>query len=147
MGKQDTDKFIGEMMEDLVYIRLFNEELRHLGERKSSKIFFLLLMIEQYGNPSISTVGRILHVSKTQMTSKIDELVKAGFIERVHDENDRRIIRLVLTREGRNFIKNYQKTFNENMSQLLSQLSFEDVEELKKSLKTIKNVILKIQEL
>ena len=146
MGKQQTDKRIDEMIEDLIYIRLFDNELAHLGKKKFIKIFFLLKMIEKYGNPSMSTVGKILHVPKSQMTSKSDELTKAGFIERLHDEKDRRIIRIVLTHEGENFIKNYQKTVDESMNQLLSKLSFEEIEELKKSLETIKNVILKIQE-
>jgi DNA-binding MarR family transcriptional regulator len=80
------------------------------------------------------------------MTLKMDKLAEAGFTERIPDRNDRRIIRIVLTPEGRNFIKNSQKTVKESLTQLLSPLSFEEVEELKKSITTIKNVVLKIQD-
>jgi len=146
MGEKQTDELLEEMMEDtLIYIRLFNRELMHLGERKFLKTFFWLILIEQYDNPSISVLGKKLRVSKSQMTSRIDELVKAGFIERVHDEKDRRIIKIALTPEGRNFIKESRKPVGEHMNQLLSPLNFKEVEKLSMSIEIIKNVVLKIQ--
>ena len=36
---------------------------------------------------------RNFRVSKSQITSRMDELVSEGLVDRVHDENDRRIIR------------------------------------------------------
>jgi DNA-binding MarR family transcriptional regulator len=75
------------------------------------------------------------------MTPRIDKLVKAGFIDRMQDEKDRRIIRIALTSEGRNFIKNSQKTVKGDMKQLLSTLTFKEIVELKKSIKTIKKIL------
>ncbi len=145
--EKKMDKLVEEIMEDaLIYIRLFNRELILLDEKEFLKTFFWLILIEQYNNPSISVLGKKLKVSKSQMTPKIDKLVKAGFIDRVNDEKDRRIIRIALTSEGRNFIKNSQNTVKGDMKQLLSPLSLKEVEELKKSIETIKNVVLKIQE-
>ena len=88
----------------------------------------------------------MLNVSKSQMTLKMDKLEQAGYTERIPDDKDRRIIRIVLTPEGLNFIKNSRNTVKEGMNQLLSPLSIEELEELKKSITTIKNVVLKIQE-
>jgi DNA-binding MarR family transcriptional regulator len=76
----------------------------------------------------------------------MDKLEQAGYTERIPDNEDRRIIRIVLTEEGLSFIKNSKKTVKEGMGQLLSPLSIGEIEELKKSITTIKNVVLKIQE-
>lgn len=141
-----SDKLIEEMLEDsIIYIKLFNRELINLSERKFIKTFFWLILIEQYSNPSMSVLGKTLNISKTQMTSKIDELVNEGLIERVLDENDRRVLRIMVTAEGKNLIKTSHKTVTESMNQLLSPLSHNELEELSKSIEIIKNAVLKIQ--
>jgi DNA-binding MarR family transcriptional regulator len=146
MDEKKIDNLVDEILEDtLIYTILFNRELSNLGEREFIKTFLWLIAIEQYNNPSLSGLGKMLNVSKSQMTLKMDKLAEAGFTERIPDKEDRRIIRIVLTPEGRNFIKNSQKTVKESMNQLLSPLTFEEVQDLKKSIATIKNVVLKIQ--
>jgi DNA-binding MarR family transcriptional regulator len=144
--EKKPDKLIEEMLEDsIIYIKLFNRELINLSERKFMKTFAWLILIEQYGNPSMSVLGKTLNISKTQMTAKIDELVDDGLIERVPDENDRRVLRIVLTSHGKNLIKKSHKTVTEGMNQLLSPLSHKELEELNKSIGIIKNAVLKIQ--
>ncbi len=146
MSQITKDKMVEGMMKDiLIYIKLFNRELLHLGDRKFLKTFFWLILIEKYDNPSLTNIGKKLRVSKSQITSRMDELVSEGLIERVHDENDRRIIRVILTSKGQDFINNNTKYFNEHLKDLLSSLSLAEVDELNKSIITIKNIVLKIQ--
>lgn len=146
MSQITKDKMVEGMMKDiLIYIKLFNRELLHLGDRKFLKTFFWLILIEKYDNPSLTNIGKKLRVSKLQITSRMDELVSEGLIERVHDENDRRIIRVILTSKGQDFINNNTKYFNEHLKDLLSSLSLAEVDELNKSIITIKNIVLKIQ--
>ena len=148
MKENKIDNMIEGMLEDtLIYTVLFNRELTNLGEREFIKTFLWLISIEQYDNPSLSGLGKMLNVSKSQMTLKMDKLTEAGFTERIPDKNDRRIIRIMLTPKGQNFIKNSKTTVKESMTQLLSPLSYEELEELKSSIATIKNVVLKIQDL
>ena len=131
MSQIQKDKLVEEMVEDtIIYIKLFNRELLHLGDRKFLKTFFWLTLIEKYDNPSLTVIGRKLRVSKSQITSRMDELVSEGLVERVHDENDRRIIRVILTSEGRDFIKKSGKYFDEHLKELLSSLSLVELEEL-----------------
>ncbi len=146
MGQTQKDELVEGMMDDtLIYIKLFNRELLRLGDRKFLKTFFWLILIEKYENPSLSVIGKKFRISKSQITSRMDELVREGLIERVHDENDRRIIRVILTGKGQDFIENNGKYFNEHLKELLSSLSLTEVEELNKSIINIKNVVLRIQ--
>ena len=146
MTEKQADKLVEDMMEDsILYIKLFNNELIHLGDRDFMKTFSWLLLIESYDNPSISELGKISQLAKSQMTGKIDQLANDGLITRIPDEKDRRILRVELTPYGYNFIKTSRNLVQENMKQLLSSLNFEEVEELKNSIETIKNIVLKIQ--
>ena len=147
MDEKNIDKLIDGMLDDtLIYTLLFNRELTSLGEKEFIKKFLWLIAIDEYNSPSLSGLGKMLNVSKSQMTLKMDKLAQAGYTERIPDKEDRRIIRIVLTPEGQNFINNSRKTVKEGMNQLLSPLSMEEIEELKKSVTNIKNVVLKIQE-
>ena len=143
---EKSGKLIEEMLEDsILYIKLFNRGLLNLSGKKFMKTFFWLLLIDQYDNHSMSALAKTLNISKTQITPRIDQLVNDGLLERVPDENDRRVLRIVLTAEGEDLIKNSNITVKEGMNQLLNPLSPEELEELGKSIETIKNTVLKIQ--
>ena len=146
MTEKRANKLIEDVMEDsILYIKLFNNELIHLGDRDFMKTFSWLLLIQSHDNPSISELGKISQLAKSQMTGKIDQLTNDGLITRIPDEKDRRILRVELTPYGHNFIKTSRNLIQENMKQLLSPLNLEEVEELKNSIETIKNIVLKIQ--
>jgi len=143
----EKKKLIEEIMGDaLVYITLFHRELNQLNEHKFMKTLLWLTLIDEYGHPSISNLGKKINVSKSQMTARIDQLVEDGLIERINDAQDRRIIRIQLTPEGREFLKSSQKNIETNTNQLIAPLSTEDLEELQTSVKTIKKIVLKIQQ-
>lgn len=147
MTEKQADKLVEDIMEDsILYIKLFNNELIHLGDRDFMKTFSWLILIESYDNPSISGLGKKLRLAKSQMTGKIDQLANDGLIKRIPDEKDRRILRVKLTPYGHSFIKTSRNPIEENMKQLLSSLNFEEIEELKKSIETIKNIVLKIMD-
>ena len=146
MMDEKSENLIDEMLEDsIIYIKILNRELANLSERKFIKTFFWLILIEQYNNLSMSALAKTLNISKTQITPKIDELVKDGLLTRVPDENDRRVLRIVLTDEGKDLIKKSNKTVKEEMNQLLSPLNPKELEELSQSIEVIKNTVLKIQ--
>lgn len=146
MEEEKSEKVIEEMLEDsIIYIKIFNRELKNLSDKKFMKTFFWLVTIKNYDNLSMSGLAKTLNISKTQITPRIDELVNEGLLERVPDENDRRVLRIMLTAEGEDLIQNSNKTVKEALNQLLNPLSPDELEELGKSIETIKNTVLKIQ--
>lgn len=144
---EEKNKLLEKIMGDaLVYITLFHRELNQLNEHKFMKTLLWLSLIDEYGHPSISNLGKKINVSKSQMTSRVDQLVEDGLIERINDAKDRRIIRVQLTAEGKKFLKSSQKNIETNTNQLIDPLSIEDLKELETSIKTIKKIVLKIQQ-
>jgi len=146
MEENKSEELIEELLEDsILYLKLFNRELLNLSERKFMKTFFWLVLIDQYNNLSMSALAKTLNISKTQITPRIDQLVNDGLLERVIDENDRRVLRIVLTAEGKNLLKKSNITVKEAMNKLFTPLSHDELEELGKSIDIIKNTVLKIQ--
>lgn len=95
-----------------------------------------LLAIEK-GKTTTGEIAESLFVAFPTATVILDKLVEARFVERQHDENDRRIVRLTLTKTGRNVLKQTMKQRVEKFKQLLDVLSIGDKKELRRILQIL----------
>ena len=94
----------------------------------------------------MSEIGRLVYISKSNMTSLIDKLVYEGLAERLPDKNDRRVINIALTDKGKNLLKDWRKHSNNEIKMNLSTLSNEDLEKLYESVKKIKDILLRMDD-
>lgn len=49
---------------------------------------------------TMNELSSLYKVSQTTMTRMVDNLVRNGYVERVRDEEDRRVVRVQLTKKG-----------------------------------------------
>ena len=64
--------------------------------------FYQMFEIMKTGElPSMKDLSEALHMSKATMTRTVEQWVSEGFVKRVHDIDDRRIIRIALTDQGK----------------------------------------------
>ena len=103
-------------------------------------------MLISSGSLSMSQIGRRLMISKPNVTSVINNLIRDGKVERLPDEADRRIIRVSVTKKGRAFMQHYKKIMQEVIKTNLSQLDEHDLERLYQALKEMKDITSKISE-
>lgn len=67
------------------------------------------------GRPRTMThVASILEINVSTLTSAINKLVKKGYVERLRDDNDRRMVKIHLTDRGISAVEEHQK-FHETM--------------------------------
>jgi DNA-binding MarR family transcriptional regulator len=60
-----------------------------------------LSVLSQTSDASASTLADAAGLSRGAMTTALDRLEKAGFVERIWDQNDRRMVRLEMTAAAR----------------------------------------------
>jgi DNA-binding MarR family transcriptional regulator len=136
----------------LIYYPLFYRKIKTSWGSVNSKYaradgyYQILGMLISHGNLPISEIGRRLCISKPNMTGLIDKLVKEGHAQRLPDDEDRRIINVEITEEGRKFLYESRRAVEENISGNLSNLDENDIENLQKSLEIIKELVLKINQ-
>ena len=56
----------------------------------------VLAMLQDVGTMSVSEISRRLGIAKPNITPLVDRLFEAGYVDRQHDENDRRVVNIVL---------------------------------------------------
>ena len=59
-----------------------------------------LVALQFMGEITMGQLARRLGVTMGAATNLVDKLVGAGYVERGHDERDRRIVRVAVTRQG-----------------------------------------------
>lgn len=105
----------------------------------------VLGVLYEEGSLSISEICKRSYISKPQMTSIIDKLLKEDFVERVHDEEDRRVININITEKGRDYSSDILEMLKENMRQKLSVLSEENLYNLANSIEIAINILKTVE--
>ncbi|UXT50357.1 MarR family transcriptional regulator [Agrobacterium tumefaciens] len=104
----------------------------------SSSAFDVLATLRRSGPPYRLSPGDLLAmtmVSSGTMTNRIDQLEKAGLVERVHNPQDRRSVLISLTKSGLTIVEEAAGAHVENQHRLVAHLSEEEREVLNRLLK------------
>ncbi|KUO73474.1 MAG: MarR family transcriptional regulator [Desulfosporosinus sp. BRH_c37] len=108
------NNFSQELAQDL--LRIFSQFKRSSGQQpftklgiKPSEFLLLHMLIEHCGDPSlgmsVTEISDKLEITLSGVTHTINSLEKSGFIERLADPNDRRIVLVRATDKSSKIIK------------------------------------------
>jgi len=107
--------------------------------------FAILGMLSKADALPVSEIGRRLLISKSQMTAMIDKMADLDLVSRIPDQEDRRIIHIMLTARGKETLSQAKANIKKNVKTQLSQLEAGDIEILSEALKNIYQIGSKIQ--
>ncbi|WP_124100014.1 MarR family transcriptional regulator [Ruminococcus sp. Marseille-P6503] len=116
---------------------------RKYGITRTQQIILLALAIEE--KLTMSQLASKINTSNEQATRAVAQLVEKGFIERMQDNSNRRIINIRLTEKADDFI---EKTKAEIMGDLLDQfngISDEDMEKFHDAVVQIIGILKKAE--
>jgi DNA-binding MarR family transcriptional regulator len=134
----------------LIYYPLFYRKVKmsvdHDSQRSKSAGYYQILgTLKVHGTMSISEIGRVLCISKPNMTIFINNLVKNGHVIRSPHKTDRRITNIDITHEGSQFLMESRRIVEKIIENNISHLNQEEYQALNDSLETIKNLVFKIK--
>ena len=107
--------------------------------------YHILRILEREGPLPMSAIGKRLIIAKQNMTSLVDRLMHDDLVERRNDTRDRRVINIVITERGIEFLKESLLILKKIIKENLSELSNEDIESLDPAFRTIKEVVSKLE--
>ena len=107
--------------------------------------YHILRALERKGPLPMSVIGKRLTIAKQNMTTLIDKLMNDGLVERRNDTSDRRVINIVITERGTNFLRESRSALKKIIKKNLSELGNEDVKSLDSAFQTIRAVVSKLE--
>jgi DNA-binding MarR family transcriptional regulator len=113
--------------------RFHQEEIDFLKRTKCLSIVQLdvLLIIAMQQPCTMGQVAKkVPSLSLSSITVIVDKLVKTNFVKRIRCEEDRRVVRVELTREGKELYEAHREMINSISVRLLNQLTEDEQEGL-----------------
>ena len=96
-----------------------------------------LRYVVEKDNPSMKDIADYLCITPPSATSLINSLVKTKQLERIHDKDDRRFVRLVVTSKGKAALASGFKKITTRMRRVLSNLNAKERSDLFKILEKL----------
>lgn len=101
----------------------------------------IVYMLEQNGPMKMSELAASLHITPGAVTTAANLLIENGYIIRIHNEQDRRVIHLDLTEKGRETLNELQNEGRQIMEVVFKGASDEDLERMQTLFKLALNNI------
>lgn len=90
-----------------------------------------------YRKKTTSEVAKDLSVTVGTLTIAINRLVKKGYVERIRSEDDRRVVKLGLTKNGKLIYRIHQHFHRQMVKNILRNMDNEEETALLKALKNL----------
>ncbi|MEG0959213.1 MAG: MarR family transcriptional regulator [Erysipelotrichaceae bacterium] len=135
----ETRQTLNELLVDLFNHILLIEEnnLRKRNVTLSMNEVHILEAISKSGSKMMSAIAKALMVTQGTLSVSTNRLVKKGYVSRVRDEKDRRIIRLVLSDSAQNVLEIHDSFHEEMIDKLINVLKVDQDKELLNSLRGV----------
>lgn len=101
----------------------------------------ILITMMNFDTLSMSELARSINTSNEQATRAVAQLVERGYIDRVQNENNRRIINISLTEGANKLLDEVIELAAERMSDRLSRISSAEIKRFEESMATVEKII------
>lgn len=105
----------------------------------------ILFLLERNGRKRMSELADSLHLTPGAVTTASDKLIENGYIARIRDEQDRRVVYLEMTDKGRTALTELQNEGRKAMKLVFSHLSESELEHLIKTFEQASKNVNNIQ--
>lgn len=102
--------------------------------------FKLLRVLMTHQGCTMQELAEQLNVAPPAVTAMVKRLLTQGFVARVRDEQDWRVVRVSSTERGQHAISLYEEFCRTNLQRLLLQLDGEELTHLRRALPTLRHL-------
>lgn len=127
MAEASLKEFL-DRMEDLAPIFAKSMQFGVLPESCDITMPQCLVMRVAYINDNckMSDISNALGVTMANVTSMVDRLIRDGYVERSEDPDDRRIVRISLTKVGRKTCEEIREGKRRHFTRIFSKISVKE---------------------
>ncbi len=109
--------------------------------RAASGQVALLNILARQGRATMQDIATQLSVTPATVTMMVKRMLAQGYVERLRDESDWRLVWVHPTERGQRVIEYYQQERRASLQRRLTQLSIEEREQLQAALPALRRLI------
>lgn len=142
--KPDEKRDVDRILEAIVYLytesrRATKEVARHLG--LTGPQVTAVKMLEAFGDLSLSALSEHMSAHNSTITGLVDRMERGGLVERVRSTEDRRVVIIRLTDEGRRIARSVPVTSMQVFARALSSLDDDERDSLRRILRKLSDEV------
>lgn len=99
------------------------------------------------GQLTASDISRIYNISKPNVTALVDRLAERGYVERKHDAQDRRRVKISVTAKGRRLIARRRRIIKDYVLRTLEKLQPQEIDEIYISLAAFRDTLARLEKI
>lgn len=100
-----------------------------------------LHFVKNNDNCKTSDIANFLSVSPPDATRLVEILVRKGFVGRINDEKDRRIIRLRIEEDGKRVVETIKQELALSFSKILEKINEQDAKALLRGVRALSDAL------
>ena len=126
-----------------------NKSLRHKFHHSIHDSGFTLpqlsviSMLEKHGEQKVSELSLKIGLSDSTVSGILDRLEQKDIIRRERTKDDRRVVKISLTGKSKGFCNDFRQKREEYFTQLLKNLSEQEIKDIIKGLKILNRALTK----
>lgn len=95
-------------------------------EEVTAQQMITILTLSEIKRAKITTISRRMGVSPPTITGIIDRLQKGGYVQRIRDSRDRRVVFVSLTAKGESFVTKVRRSIEHRWMKIVVYLSADE---------------------
>jgi len=103
--------------------------------------FLILDFLNRRGEAKMTDLARFMRVTTAAMTGVVDRLVRNKYVQRIHESNDRRVIKVKLSAKGSRLIKKIYQQRRKMIIHIFGRISRSEREEYLRILTHIHGIL------
>ncbi|MBU1997908.1 MAG: MarR family transcriptional regulator [Candidatus Omnitrophica bacterium] len=123
------------------FVRRHNSDL--LKDKITMPQFFILNHLYKQGETNMSCLAKFIGVTTAAATGLVDRIVKSGYVERVYEPQDRRVIKIKLSAKGESLIKKIVQDRRQTTMDIFGKISQQDRDDYLRVLGRVYEILTK----
>lgn len=128
----------------LVIEKVINQMEKTYKDDLTFSEFYALSAVNYFGDMTMTVFANNFGIQKQQATRIINKLVQKGYIQRIYDNSDRRIVLIRLTQEAKSYLSKHIAKSVEIISDSLSGFAESEIREFQTAIETINRMLPKM---
>lgn len=108
-----------------------------LDENVSLEMYYCLQILRMNGTMTMTDFSRQIQIPKYQLSKMSNQMYEKGFIERIFDERDRRIIRIKITDKAIQYMNDFLKKNTDCFQDLFDAMTEQDKKDFEVALNNL----------
>ena len=123
---EEFGEFLSNVSEEIMHYATTHLIEGLIKDELSVNQYGVLKVLSENGDAPMSRLAESLRVTAPAITTMVDKLEENNYVERLRDDNDRRIVQVALTKKGMEVIKRVRESRKKFLSFILSKMTLNE---------------------